>query len=131
MSDWDVNLIAAGSLPMGDGLMAPRGELGAMDVTSNVVLLRGGGRVILIDTAAGEMDSSWEGATSDLAGALARDGRLDDAADHAVSALEIIEQTRHAGSLRRVEELHREIAQSGSRAGRRLGEQLLYLKALS
>jgi hypothetical protein len=27
--------------------------------------------------------------------------------------------------------LHREIAQSGSRAGRRLGEQLLYLKALS
>ena len=67
----------------------------------------------------------------DLAGALARDGRLDDAADHAVSALEIIGQTRHAGSLRRVEELHREIAQFGSQAGRRLGEQLLYLKALS
>ncbi|MGH3252797.1 MAG: helix-turn-helix domain-containing protein [Trebonia sp.] len=67
----------------------------------------------------------------DLAGALARDGRLDEAADHAVSALEIIGRTRHAGSLRRVEELHREIAQSGSRAGRRLGEQLLYLKALS
>jgi glyoxylase-like metal-dependent hydrolase (beta-lactamase superfamily II) len=78
MSDWDVNLIAAGSLPMGDGLMAPRGELGAMDVTSNVVLLRGGGRVILIDTAAGEMDSSWEGATSDLAGALAPYCRLDE-----------------------------------------------------
>jgi transcriptional regulator with XRE-family HTH domain/tetratricopeptide (TPR) repeat protein len=67
----------------------------------------------------------------DLAGALARDGRLDDAADHAVIALEIIGQTRHAGSLRRVEELHREIAQSGAAAGRRVGERLLYLKALS
>jgi glyoxylase-like metal-dependent hydrolase (beta-lactamase superfamily II) len=78
MSDWDVTLIAAGSLPMRDGLMAPPGELGPMDVTSNVVLLRGGGRVILIDTAAGEMDSEWEGATSDLAGALAPYCRLDE-----------------------------------------------------
>ena len=41
MSDWEVTLVAAGSLPMRDGLMAPRGELGDIDVVSNVVLLRG------------------------------------------------------------------------------------------
>jgi glyoxylase-like metal-dependent hydrolase (beta-lactamase superfamily II) len=78
MSDWDVTLIAAGALPMDDGLLAPAGELGAMEVTSNVVLLRGGGRRILIDTAAGTLDSEWEGATSDLAAALAPYCRLDE-----------------------------------------------------
>jgi hypothetical protein len=67
----------------------------------------------------------------DLAEALARDGQLDGAADHAVSALKIIGQTRHAGSLRRVEALHRDMAPSRSGAGRRLGEQLLQLRALS
>jgi glyoxylase-like metal-dependent hydrolase (beta-lactamase superfamily II) len=78
MSDWDVTLIRAGTLPMRDGLMAPRGELGDIEVASNVVLLRGGGRFILIDTAAGGMDASWEGAASDLAGALAPHCRLDE-----------------------------------------------------
>jgi transcriptional regulator with XRE-family HTH domain/tetratricopeptide (TPR) repeat protein len=67
----------------------------------------------------------------DLAEALARDGQLDGAADHAASALKIIGQTRHAGSLRRVEVLHHDIASSRSQAGRSLGEQLLHLKALS
>lgn len=67
----------------------------------------------------------------DLADAFASDGKIGEAADHAVSALEIIEQTRHAGSLRRVETLHQRIGQSRTQAGRRLGEQLLHLKALS
>jgi glyoxylase-like metal-dependent hydrolase (beta-lactamase superfamily II) len=77
MSDWDVTLITAGTLPMRDGLMAPRGELGDIVVPSNVVLLRGAAGTILIDTAAGQMDSSWEGAASDLAAALAPHCRLD------------------------------------------------------
>jgi tetratricopeptide (TPR) repeat protein len=67
----------------------------------------------------------------DLAEALARDGKLDEAVGHADSAVEIIARTRHAGSLRRVEALHRDISACDSRAGRRLGEQVMYLKALS
>jgi len=38
MSDWAVHLVTAGSLPMRDGLMAPRGELGDIEVVSNVLL---------------------------------------------------------------------------------------------
>ena len=71
MSDWDVTLITAGTLPMRDGLMAPRGTVGDMVVVSNVLLLQGAAGTILIDTAAGEMDGAWEGAASDLAAALA------------------------------------------------------------
>ncbi len=73
MSDagWDVTLIAAGTLPMRDGLLAPPGELGALEVVSNVVLLRGPAGTVLIDTAAGGLDSGWEGAHSDLVSALA------------------------------------------------------------
>ena len=78
MSDWEVTLVAAGSLPMRDGLMAPRGVLGDIDVVSNVVLLRGGGGTVLIDTAAGHLDSGWEGARSDLAAALAPYCRVED-----------------------------------------------------
>ena len=79
MSDrWDVNLIAAGSLPMRDGLMAPRGELGDIEVVSNVLLLQGSGGTVLVDTAAGGLDDRWEGAQSNLAEALAPYCRLDD-----------------------------------------------------
>jgi len=78
MSDWDISLIRAGTLPMRDGLMAPRGELGDIVVASNVVLLRGAAGTLLIDTAAGATDNSWEGASSDLAGALAPFCRLDE-----------------------------------------------------
>jgi glyoxylase-like metal-dependent hydrolase (beta-lactamase superfamily II) len=80
MSDrgWDVTLIAAGSLPMRDGLMAPPGELGDIDVVSNVVLLQGAAGTLLIDTAAGQLDSQWEGAESHLAAALAPYCRLDE-----------------------------------------------------
>ena len=76
MSDWDVTLISAGSLPMEDGLMAPAGELGDIEVVSNVVLLRGAAGTVLVDTAAGGLDGSWEGAHSDLAGALETYRRL-------------------------------------------------------
>jgi glyoxylase-like metal-dependent hydrolase (beta-lactamase superfamily II) len=78
MADWDVTLISAGSLPMEDGLMAPRGELGDIDVVSNVVLLRGAAGTVLVDTAAGGLDGSWEGARSDLAAALAPHCRPED-----------------------------------------------------
>src|SRR6266516_6931339 len=78
MSEWDVTLGAAGTLPMRDGLMAPKGELGDIDVVSNVVLLRGAAGTVLIDTAAGELDAQWEGAESHLAEALAPYCRLEE-----------------------------------------------------
>jgi glyoxylase-like metal-dependent hydrolase (beta-lactamase superfamily II) len=78
MSDWDVTLVAAGSLPMRDGLLAPHGELGDIEVVSNVVLLRGAAGTLLIDTAAGQLDSQWEGAESHLAEALAPYCRLEE-----------------------------------------------------
>ncbi len=78
MSDWDVTLVAAGSLPMQDGLMAPPGELGDIAVVSNVLLLRGAAGTVLVDTAAGGLDGSWDGAHSDLAGALAPYCRIED-----------------------------------------------------
>jgi glyoxylase-like metal-dependent hydrolase (beta-lactamase superfamily II) len=74
MSDRDVQLISAGSLPMQGTLLGPAGTFDDTEICSNVVLIRGGGRTILIDTAAGSLDSEWEGATSDLAEALAAHG---------------------------------------------------------
>jgi len=70
MSDRDVRLISAGSLPMKGALLGPAGTFADTRICSNVVLIRGGGRTILIDTAAGSLDSEWEGATSNLAAAL-------------------------------------------------------------
>ena len=78
MSDWTVHLIAAGSLPMRDGLMAPRGELGDIEVVSNVLLLQGSGGTVLVDTASGGLDDRWEGAQSNLAAALAPYCRVED-----------------------------------------------------
>jgi glyoxylase-like metal-dependent hydrolase (beta-lactamase superfamily II) len=74
MSDWDVQLISAGSIPMQGALLGPAGTFGDAEICSNVVLLRRGGRTILIDTAAGQLDSEWEGATSNLEDALAAHG---------------------------------------------------------
>ena len=74
MSDWDVQLVSAGSLPMQGALLGPEGTFADTRICSNVVLLRGGGRTVLIDTAAGQLDSEWEGATSNLAEALALHG---------------------------------------------------------
>jgi glyoxylase-like metal-dependent hydrolase (beta-lactamase superfamily II) len=74
MSDRDVQLISAGSLPMEGALLGPAGTFADAEICSNVVLIRGGGRTILVDTAAGSLDSEWEGATSDLSAALAAHG---------------------------------------------------------
>ncbi|HEX3329672.1 MAG TPA: MBL fold metallo-hydrolase [Gaiellales bacterium] len=78
MSDWAVHLVTAGSLPMRDGLMAPRGEFGDIDVVSNVLVLQGSGGTVLVDTAAGGLDDLWEGARSNLAEALAPHCRVED-----------------------------------------------------
>lgn len=74
MSDWDIQLISAGALPMEGRLLGPEGTFADMHICSNVILLRGDGRTILIDTAAGPLDSQWEGATSNLETALAAHG---------------------------------------------------------
>ena len=67
----------------------------------------------------------------DLAEACAHDNELDQAADHAVRALEIISSTRHADSLRRVEGVHAAIKASGIAQARALGGRILEFKAAS
>jgi glyoxylase-like metal-dependent hydrolase (beta-lactamase superfamily II) len=74
MSDRDVQLISAGSLPMKGALLGPAGTFADTRICSNVVLIRGGGHTILVDTAAGPLDEQWEGATSNLAAALSEHG---------------------------------------------------------
>ena len=78
MFDWTVHLVKAGSLPMRDGLLAPRGELGDIEVVSNVLLLQGSAGTVLVDTAAGGQDHRWQGARSNLAEALAAHCRIED-----------------------------------------------------
>ena len=69
---WRATLVQAGTLPMEGGWLAPAGELPDRgSVPSNVLLLRGRDRTILVDTAAGDRAGEWEGADCDLAGALA------------------------------------------------------------
>lgn len=68
---WRATLLAAGTLPMKGAWLAPPGELPArVEVPSNALLLRGRGRTILVDTAAGDRAGEWPGARCDLAGAL-------------------------------------------------------------
>ena len=74
MSDRAVQLISAGAIPMRGALLGPAGTFADTELPSNVVLVRGGGRTVLVDTAAGQLDSEWEGATSNLAEALAAHG---------------------------------------------------------
>jgi len=74
MSDRDVRLISAGWIPMEGRLLGPEGTFADTRICSNIVLVRGGGRTILVDTAAGSLDSEWEGATSNLAEALSAHG---------------------------------------------------------
>ena len=74
MSDRDVLLISAGAIPMEGALLGPVGTFPDADLPSNVVLVRGGGRTVLVDTAAGQLDSEWKGATSNLEEALAAHG---------------------------------------------------------
>ncbi len=65
----------------------------------------------------------------DLADAYARDGRPDQAASHAGLALDIIDQTRHAESLRRVAAVHAAVRRTGTPAARDLGSRLAETRA--
>jgi hypothetical protein len=63
-------------------------------------------------------------AHTDLADAYALDGRPDQAASQAGLALDIIEQTRHAESLRRVAAVHAAVRRAGIPAARDLGGRI-------
>ena len=67
----------------------------------------------------------------DLADAFARDRKPNQAAHHAMSALDIIDVTRHAESMRRVSRLHEAIVATGVHAARELGSRLLKVRAAS
>ncbi len=72
---WTATLIQAGTLPMDGTDLAPAGALPeTLAVPSNVLVLQGHGRTILVDTAAGGRADEWEGAVEDLDGALATAG---------------------------------------------------------
>ncbi|WP_414943784.1 helix-turn-helix domain-containing protein [Amycolatopsis sp. cmx-11-32] len=66
----------------------------------------------------------------DLAESFARSGDIDAACEHAGSALTIIQKTRHADSLKRVDVLHRKVTMTRAPAARRLGEKLIGCKAV-
>jgi glyoxylase-like metal-dependent hydrolase (beta-lactamase superfamily II) len=79
---WEATLIRAGTIPMPGKLLAPFGILPeVVDLPSNVLLLRGHGRRLLVDTSAGGMAEEWEGATSDLTDALRTAGAMPDEID--------------------------------------------------
>ncbi|HEX6520960.1 MAG TPA: tetratricopeptide repeat protein [Streptosporangiaceae bacterium] len=67
----------------------------------------------------------------DLAAAYSRDSEPAQAARHAIRALDIIEFTHHADSLRRVAGLYETIRPSGTEAVRELGSRLLAVRAAS
>jgi hypothetical protein len=67
----------------------------------------------------------------DLADAFARDHKPDQAAHHATSALEIIEVTRHAESMRRVGVIYDAIRPSRAAGTPELGSRLIALRAAS
>jgi len=66
---WTATLIQAGTLPMDGTDLAPPGALpDTLSVPSNVLVLRGHGRTLLVDTASGSRAAEWEGAVEDLDG---------------------------------------------------------------
>jgi glyoxylase-like metal-dependent hydrolase (beta-lactamase superfamily II) len=71
---WTADLLVAGSVPLPDGALAPEGVLGPVEVVSNVLLLRGHGSTVLVDTAAGALAGGWEGTRTDLHAALGAAG---------------------------------------------------------
>jgi glyoxylase-like metal-dependent hydrolase (beta-lactamase superfamily II) len=72
---WLATLVEAGALPMPGAHLAPAGVLAdVLALPSNVLLLRGHGRVLAVDTAAGPLTEEWPGAEGDLAAALAEHG---------------------------------------------------------
>jgi glyoxylase-like metal-dependent hydrolase (beta-lactamase superfamily II) len=76
---WTATLVEAGTIPLDGTDLAPTGMPDVVTVPSNVLLLRGHGQVILVDTSAGSLSESWPGAKDDLEGALAAyECRLED-----------------------------------------------------
>ena len=76
---WTVALLEVGILPMDPGDLAPAGVLSGPVLTPvNVVLLRGHGRTILVDTGSGPFVTLWPGLTDDLAGRLDAEGASPD-----------------------------------------------------
>jgi glyoxylase-like metal-dependent hydrolase (beta-lactamase superfamily II) len=76
---WTATLVEAGTIPLDGTDIAPKGMPDVVTVPSNVLLLRGHGQVILVDTSAGSLSERWPGAKDDLEGALAaHDCRLAD-----------------------------------------------------
>jgi hypothetical protein len=65
----------------------------------------------------------------DLASAYARDGRPDQAASHASFALDIIDETGHTESLRRVAGVYTAVRRTGIPAARDLGSRLAETRA--
>jgi tetratricopeptide (TPR) repeat protein len=65
----------------------------------------------------------------DLAEAYAAERKIDEAADHAINAIAIVADTRHAASLQRVERLYKQIRVHQSNATRQLGEALVEMRA--
>ncbi len=65
----------------------------------------------------------------DLASAYARDGRPDQAASHAELALDIIDETGHTESLRRVADVYATVRRTGIPAARDLGSRLAETRA--
>jgi len=67
----------------------------------------------------------------DLADAYARDRKPDQAAQHALDALNIIEVTRHAESMRRVGVIYEALRPSRARGTSELGSRLMAVRAAS
>jgi hypothetical protein len=65
----------------------------------------------------------------DLADAYASDRKPDEAAHHGISALDIIELTRHAESMKRIAGIYERVRPSGIPAVRELGSRLLEVRA--
>jgi glyoxylase-like metal-dependent hydrolase (beta-lactamase superfamily II) len=69
---WTATLVEAGTIPLPGTALGPPGSMPEqVTVPSNVLLLRGHGQVILVDTSAGSLSEEWGGAKDDLEGALA------------------------------------------------------------
>jgi glyoxylase-like metal-dependent hydrolase (beta-lactamase superfamily II) len=72
---WQPQLVRAGVLPMPAADLGPDGAFAAaVDLPSNVLLLRGAAGTVLIDAGSGSFAVDWPGATADLVGALAAAG---------------------------------------------------------
>jgi glyoxylase-like metal-dependent hydrolase (beta-lactamase superfamily II) len=69
---WQVALMEVGMVPIQGSLLGPAGSVsGVLESPVNVLVLRGDGRTVLVDTGSGPLAGLWEGATDRLVEALA------------------------------------------------------------